>query len=163
MSVATEAVGNFVARNVAAPATCGVAIEVPLRNSYEGGEPWDEARELEVVDVRAVALDRVVTGQPEADEHSGLAVEGGREVRLTKPCPAPLKAKIDCQLDATVGVLDGLDPEEVEVDLGVDLRLEPHLAVVEPGEVEAGRVARPVVLVGRRTAWVPSRSRRASR
>ena len=31
---ATVAVGNFVNRNAAAPATCGVAIEVPLKNEY---------------------------------------------------------------------------------------------------------------------------------
>ena len=32
---ATVAVGNFVNRKAAAPATCGVAIEVPLKNSYD--------------------------------------------------------------------------------------------------------------------------------
>ena len=32
---ATVAVGNLVNRKAAAPATCGVAIEVPLRKAYD--------------------------------------------------------------------------------------------------------------------------------
>ena len=40
---ATVAVGNFVARNAAAPATCGVAIEVPLKNSYASAARSDRS------------------------------------------------------------------------------------------------------------------------